>query len=77
MKLLITIKCKPDYTCTTCRKTMIGTDTYTVTATTAESATYMISEFTNNPPRAGIPVGWKSFGTAGIQCNECYLGRNL
>lgn len=71
MKLSITIKCKPDYTCTTCGIVKLGTDTYTVTATTTESATYMIDELINNPPRAGIPVGWKSHGTAGITCSVC------
>ena len=76
MKISVTIKIKPDYTCTTCGRVKEGTDIYNLklladTLEAYENKITSLTETINNPPRAGIPVGWKSHGTDGITCSVC------
>ena len=71
MKLSITAKVIPDFTCSNCGTTQIGTDTSVLHSTTVSEFQLSLDQSLRNPPRAGIPVGWASFGNQGIKCNNC------
>lgn len=70
MQMKITLKIKPDYTCRICGIQREGTDTYTLEDIySANELQRILINFV--PPRRGIPIGWSSNGTLGVECNNC------
>jgi hypothetical protein len=71
MRFKASIKLIPDFTCSKCGKVKQGTDTVYLEAESMEEMNRLVTKSINQPPAAGIPIGWVSNGSAGTCCNEC------
>jgi hypothetical protein len=63
---------KPTYSCTLCKKSESGTDTYRETFQDLNTLNNWVEHMKLCPPKAGIPVGWVSGGIWGVFCIKCW-----
>jgi|LakMenEpi03Aug12_release.lakeMendotaPanAssembly.Ray.scaffolds.fasta_scaffold3142891_1 hypothetical protein len=69
MRMSITIKLRPNYTCSCCGIVQEGDTTYT---SLPLSSMVEAEKWLNQPfPAQGMPVGWVANGTYNYRCGNC------